>query len=382
MSTGGVVLVFIGSFDPVHRGHIEAAEKALERCPSARNVVFLPNNTRKGKPGRAPLPLRAHWLSFWMPLHNTLRWLGNAEDKLVCDTRDCDRVLSEIKAAGYRIVGLVGSDIDKQPKWLADEWIIVERVGVPFSDVFKEIESAGIPVCRIPAAECQWQHLSSSQIRKECASENALHKSMEPFVKKRFQGTTLSSNTIAHEKQTIDGQNAFKITFVDAYVASTAVKNVAILTQDDHVTRLFKVATVLRTNDKEVFFSFMEGQTLFELLTDFLELRIDETTFMRIFTAAFRKVQSYYHSPSVTFPRYFHTDPSIKNILFDNANFTFALVDYEKVRWLTEQSQVEKYYCRFLSSAEFYMVLHGFEASEKINALLRACEERATKISK
>lgn len=374
-----VVAVFIGSFDPVHRGHLECAEIALARFPEIKKVVFLPNNPRKGKPDRSVLALRARWLSFSMPIFNHSDWMQKSSLKILCDTRDCNFVVDVLRDCGFKIIGLIGSDVFKTPKLIAHRWIMIERKDYPAEDAVKYFENVSV----IKNSETSYQNISSSSIRHSaCQSENfpteLLNENIAPYYKKKFIGNTLSYTTLSHNCTIVDGKKSFRIAYVDSSTAQVCVENLKLLKASSAST-YFGLPEIVQHFDNTVYFSMLAGKTIFDLVVSYLCEQSDEHTLEEALINAFVLLQRTYFSKSIIFPHCFHCDPSAKNIIYDGRQQ--SLVDFENCRILASTEQTRIYYDRFSKSFEFYLALEGFERDVILSALIRNAEKKAFELN-
>ena len=371
------IIVYIGSFDPPHRGHIECATMALEKFRSARQVVFLPNNSRQGKPKRSSLALRARWLSFYMPIFNHSDWI-RTEYPLICDTRECDYVVDILRDRGFNIVGLVGSDLCKPPKLIAQDWIVFERAAFPIQEALKYLDGKRVHV--VPSCETKWQHLSSSLIRaaaenNDFIASNAIHNSIVPYFEKKFRGSSLSLTTIDHCLSNVDQLNTFQIRYISKELANHCAENLQKL-EKSIFAKFFEFPSIVYQQENAIDFSLVDGQTLFEILTCFIKEEINEKNLTETLTRVFVLLQRAYFSKEIVFPQVFHCDPSAKNIIFE-APTKFTLVDFENCKILSDKTQVKRYYDRFASSFEFYLTLHGYERDRCVLTLIKDCEKIA-----
>ena len=209
-------IVYVGSFDPFHLGHLEAAVLGLEyikkyTISDVKALVFVPNNPRKGKSNRSPLHRRLFLMSKLFPIYKcgyggcattpmvlgsknqgsnplcgspfklSLKrkllcnlkcnsdWLEDTHmipsNKMIIDNRSADIVLknkkellTKFRDKNKEIIGICGSDIvllGKPPKWSPDRWLIFER------------NNLSIPNMKyvIGLDKTKYQHISSSDIR-------------------------------------------------------------------------------------------------------------------------------------------------------------------------------------------------------------------------
>ncbi len=350
---------------------------ALEKCPQAKKVVFLPNNLRKGKPNRAPLPLRARWLSFSMPIFNHSGWL-KLPDKIVCDTRDCDYVVDILRDHNYTIVGLVGSDLCKPPKLFAQNWILVERNGFPIKEALSHLE--GKQVIIIPNNETKWQNISSSYIREAANLSDkyfieTINMHVVPYFEKKFLGESLSQTTLKHEFATVKNTETFYISYIDDSCAQNCIDNLDKL-KKSLIATLFHLPNIIEKSNNTVHFSRIHGTTLFQVVVSFIQDLISEQELEEVLTACFVLLQQVYFSKSLTFPHHFHCDPSAKNILYE-APSTLWFVDFENCKTFDDYKPCRKHYDRFSSSFEFYLMLHGYERDTSLLAFIKDCEKKA-----
>ena len=182
------IAVYIGSFDPIHLGHIEVIEIALK---IVGRVLILPNNPRKGKPNRKDLQFRAHCLGLVYPLFSSNDWMTplTNTDKVVVDTRECDTVLNILRYCKTKIVGIIGSDVNST-KWSADSWIIVERVGYA---VPANVRCTSTSIIIIDLHKTKYQHLSSTNVKQENLIDS-VPASIVPYLGKKCN--TLSRDTL------------------------------------------------------------------------------------------------------------------------------------------------------------------------------------------
>lgn len=375
------IVVFIGSFDPIHAGHIECAQHALKK-ENVKKVVFLPNNQRRGKPNRASLALRARWISFSMPVYNHSGWISS-DDNILCDTRECDYVVDILRDRSFGIVGLVGSDLCKPPKLIANEWIIVERDKYPIENALKFIDNKSVTI--ISRQDTKWQHLSSSLIKESAKffksnkaefPRGIIHDDLMPYYEKQFLGETLSHTTIAHSRSFINEQDTFKITYLFPNDAKLCLTNLAGL-QHSSAVQYFTLPRVLHSQENVIYFSILDGITVFNFVVSFINEQISEKQLETVLIHTFKLLQKMFFSKSTLFPHVFHCDPSSKNIIYNAEKFEFGLVDFENCKFLTDCTLTKQFYDRFLSSFEFYLKLEGFERDEHLLKLIENCEKKA-----
>lgn len=343
------VIVYVGSFDPFHLGHLEALEMTRELHPGCPTVI-VPNNPCHSKSARAGLLYRSHVLSFLFPLYTDLDWLQSTN--ISVDTRPVATVLQDLK--NHHIIGIIGSDIlmryhDKPPKWSPTQWVIFERfefIPILFTETFH-----GIPYEYISLAQTQHQHISSTLIRTTrnpeflptpLRSEIALHYIFKPSTD-TFQ--TLNRNVSAHRIE--DG------TFVKTFTTPDFMR---IYCENSQLWNLipnnpFLASRVMKTEGLEMFETLIPAhQTIFQLL----QTDQAETVMKRFFIYL-----NHLHQMMLDRGQFVaHGDLSVTNVLVLE-NDDLALIDYDKVHLAPMLDEMLREYNQFLGSIKFYSLRHG-----------------------
>lgn len=189
------ILIYSGSFDPFHNGHLEAiqiASKWKKKYNITKSIIF-PNNPNKSKPNRTNLALRTKIISHYMPLYNSYEYLENSI-QIVCDTRKIDIILEHLKQS-FTIIGLVGSDITKV-KWYHDKLFCVERINhkIPSDHQYHEV---------IALNNTKKQSFSSTFIRENVEKLNSFYvrETTISLIKKKTKANSLSENLIKIERK-------------------------------------------------------------------------------------------------------------------------------------------------------------------------------------
>ncbi len=162
-------IVYVGSFDPFHLGHLETAMKGLEyieknNISEVNKLVFVPNNPRKGKSDRSPLHRRLYYMSKLFPIYDNFACLDDDNDDkntMIIDNRPVDIILNNIRDKNKENIGICGSDIvllGKQPKLKPDRWIIFERNNLNISNNMNNFYD--IPCNVIGSDKTKYQHIS------------------------------------------------------------------------------------------------------------------------------------------------------------------------------------------------------------------------------
>ncbi|MBT4963286.1 MAG: adenylyltransferase/cytidyltransferase family protein [Francisellaceae bacterium] len=163
--------IYVGSFDPVHNGHIEAMEQALQE-KNLHFIIVLSNTPSRSKPSRTDYSIRLHMLN--------LAFIGNK--RILVANNETDEAIKILKQH-HKLVGIIGSDqvirhlkINKPPKQYVDEWFIVTRDADREHLPMSLTTFFGKPCSYANKTYLQQQHLSSSDIRDLLSKQ-------EPFKK-------------------------------------------------------------------------------------------------------------------------------------------------------------------------------------------------------
>jgi nicotinate-nucleotide adenylyltransferase len=174
------VVLYGGTFDPVHLGHLHLAISAQKAFPDAK-IVFLPAGLSPGKtPPLAPPHLRRHWLELAAQAHGLSVWeteLARSGPSFTVDT------LAEAHRLGARrdrLFLLMGSDSYaafsrwKEPEKIRSlcRLLLVLRPG----SAAQALESDDLLL------EVEPNPNSSSAIRKALAAKQSLAGKVPPAV--------------------------------------------------------------------------------------------------------------------------------------------------------------------------------------------------------
>lgn len=331
------IIVYVGSFDPFHLGHLEALTITRELYPGCPTII-LPNNPCKTKPHRRPLLYRAHALSFMFPLFTDFTWLNSAE--ISVDTRPADTVLSKLCG---NIIGIIGSDIlVRHPKWLPNRWIIFERNGYP---VNLPLTFYGVQYTIVPLAHTRYQYISSTAIRTSGDASLLPHimrerGAIDYTLKCNFQ-TLNQKVTHHHIEETAFVKTCIDSDFVALYCNKSALWNS--ITNNPFVS-----ATVLKIDGMNIHESLiLNCRPILDVLTDNNVRKFFD--YLSTLHRVMRDCQTYI----------LHGDMSVMNILvLDDGRL--AVIDYDKVRECAAEELVRDYN-QFLSSIRFYSQRYGLE---------------------
>lgn len=165
----GIILekigLYIGSFDPIHKGHYEVICTMLKYV---NKIAILPNNPNRHKPNRSSLLDRLNIIK--LTLHDFIHI-----NKVIIVEENCDEYIKNIvNSKKYWFVGIMGSDSynilagkSQQPKYYADEWYIIPRID---HDSIK-LAIWSKPVTFLPTNKFMFQNSSSSSIRNKIYNE-------------------------------------------------------------------------------------------------------------------------------------------------------------------------------------------------------------------
>ncbi len=160
------VIVFAGVFDPVHKGHISAAEAALKKYGS--KVVFLPERTPQHKHGTTGYTHRLNMLRIATSDNPQFQVLDYPEDQqMIKETFEW----VQDQLPGRSLIWLVGSDVlplieqwpnsDKLHDYGVDALVAVQRT--TNTDI-RKVHGTDVYVSR--RRRKKHEHLSSSFIRE------------------------------------------------------------------------------------------------------------------------------------------------------------------------------------------------------------------------
>lgn len=160
------VALYVGSFDPVHAGHIEAIEATLREMNVAA-VVVLANNPNKGKPQRSSLQLRIQMLKIALQTKSSILISMLTPEEA-----------TEIVKKHANIIGILDSDQllnllvkNKPPKQIVDQWFIVTRDAdkdkIP---VITQFFNKPVTFARVDSLKLQ--NYSSSYVRQFLSTHN------------------------------------------------------------------------------------------------------------------------------------------------------------------------------------------------------------------
>lgn len=344
-------IVYVGSFDPFHKGHLEALCETRKLYPGLPTVI-LPNNPSNSKSTRRSLLSRAHVLGFMFPLYTSLQWL--ASPAISIDTRPVTQVLKELQ--DHHLIGIIGSDIllryrDHPPKWQPQQWVIFERTDfIPTS-----LPSAfhGVPFEYIPLSQTRYQHISSTLIRQS-NDRTFLPRSLQNDIATSYifdrrttnsVFETLNRNTFGHKVE----NGLFVKTFTDANLANIYATNSALWnTIPDNPFLSSKIVQITSQDVYETLIS--PHRTLFEIISTPDAAFILEAFFIQL---------NQLHQSMMTRNHWIsHGDLSVMNTLYLEDG-RFALIDYDKVQLCQTPDEILRDTYQFLSSIEFYCSRYG-----------------------
>ncbi len=161
--------IFPGTFDPLHRGHIEFALAAARDC-GLDEVIFLPEHSPRRKTGTSPLNQRISQIEEQIKNHPGLRVA-----RLKSKQFTVAKTLPELRLlGGNQMTLLVGSDVAANLHfWPGLDELLNEMnlaVGLRGEQTAEEIEQliAGLGA-EYRVIETEHKDVSSSQIRLELA---------------------------------------------------------------------------------------------------------------------------------------------------------------------------------------------------------------------
>lgn len=141
--------IYVGSFDPFHIGHLEAAKIALNYV---HQVIIVPNNPNKSKSQRTDLKHR-------LPIIQ----LSIVDEPNIIVTDEDVNTLNDKLYDNHHVIGIIGSDqCRKKPKTRVHEWLIVPRVGYK-----TPVVKWGMDVTYLPESLFINQKWSSTEVRRE-----------------------------------------------------------------------------------------------------------------------------------------------------------------------------------------------------------------------
>lgn len=183
----GRVIIFAGVFDPVHKGHMSVAERALKT--NGGLVVFLPERVPTHKHGRTNFEDRVNMLKLAIQDNPHFRLLESPFDH-----HTIKETLSWIKnqfSDGQNLGLLFGADVashfeswadvDTLPNFGFDRVIFADRV----TDSIFDIHSIKIEGVRIETMRADNAHLTSTLIRQDPKNRaSALPVGVLDYIKK------------------------------------------------------------------------------------------------------------------------------------------------------------------------------------------------------
>lgn len=351
------IIVYIGSFDPLHYGHIEAISLAHKFVNYSCKVLMLPNNPRKSKPNRSELLIRSHCLSTLYPIYSDNQWTIQKINNVIVDTRHVEIVTKELLNNNVKIIGLIGSDINHIPKLPANEWIIIERKGYTInSDIFDLFNV-------IPLNLSKYQFLSSTMIKNDELMIKYVPQSIQPYIKNN--GLTLSKNILHHEYVT--EKNSFTKVFKSNNLA-TEYYNKSILVSKDLVKPFVK-ADVINVIDNIVYEEYIKTNgSILDVIID-----NDIVLLKKLMIIFFTNLNIFHSKQANSYIK--HGDMSIANVHYiiddDNGDqIKLILFDYEKITLCDKVNLIDDYN-QFISSINFYLVRLGISdnITDKIKIL-------------
>lgn len=359
-------IAYVGSFDPFHLGHLEAAIKSIECVENCKALVFIPNNPRHGKPGRSPLQFRAYLMSHLFPVYNNQNWMADLSMvppyKMIVDTSSVNVILQKLRETGDKIVGICGSDVvsnKKEPKWKPDKWIILEREGdvLPISmDSFY-----GIPCRLVRHNETKRQYISSSKIRDGSLKlVNAIPKAILAYYSGHNQRKLGFSNHVVDTwiEEELEGEYFVKELcseeFIDEIVEPMKewCKNVP-----DDIVRSPKF---IKSDGSKIYITLLKDHvTLWDMM-------INDHPKTNIYMIEFFKRLNNLHSSGLPIS---HGDINPSNVMCDMSSSTpsIALCDFDKIKPNNKEAPIDtnlREWYQFWASIKYFSNIYGVQIPE------------------